>query len=134
MQPIHHTSSTPAYPTDERSHYPIRRSQPDEVSFIDKFTVPVASRKEFIERVGINRKIICTIPGFIQDNIYERTSENGDFEFVTVAIWASRAALDQAKEAVQAAYRQEGFNPAAMMERLGITMDRGIYKETSLTH
>nr|WP_295932557.1 antibiotic biosynthesis monooxygenase [uncultured Dyadobacter sp.] len=130
MQTNHQTSTA----SRERSHNAIRQPQPEEVSFIDRFLVPAASRKEFTERVRINRQIISTLPGFIQDHAYERTTENGDTEFITVAIWASREALDSAKETVQAAYHREGFHPAAMMERLGITMDRGIYKEATAMH
>lgn len=120
--------------SQDHSHHSARQPQPGEVSFIDRFIVPTASLKEFMERVSINRKLINTLPGFIQDHAYERTIENGDTEFITVAIWASREALDHARETVQAAYQREGFHPAAMVERLGITMNRGIYKETAATH
>lgn len=120
--------------SQDHSHHSTRQPQPGEVSFIDRFIVPAASLNEFMERVGINRRMITTLPGFIRDHAYERTTENGDTEFITVAIWASRAALDRARETVQAAYHREGFHPAAMVERLGITMDRGIYKETTAIH
>ena len=44
-------------------------------------------------------------------------------------VWESADAVKKAKEAVQAEYKRQGFNPSEMVERLNITMERGIYKE-----
>ena len=97
------------------------------VQFIDKFLVPANAIAEFKKRTEINRRFIKTLPGFIEDAGYEYTDEKGNLICVTVAKWASKDALAKAKEAVQAAYREQGFNPAEMFSRLGITADRGIY-------
>lgn len=112
----------------------LSKTEPDknEVSFIDKFFVPKNGRDEFMERVNVNRNFIKNLPGFIKDNAYERTDENGNIIFITVAIWKNQEAVKKAKEAVQEAYKKEGFNPEEMLERLGITMDRGVYKEYSI--
>lgn len=107
------------------------KASPKKVIFIDKFIVPAASLTEFKQRVQINRDLIKTIPGFIEDAAYETTDTNGNTMFVTVAEWASAAALQQAKETVQAAYKKEGFDMAAMIKRLNITMDRAVYKPAS---
>jgi|GEM_PF-494485 len=104
-----------------------RKMGKDHAYFIDQFLVPANARQEFIERTTINRQFIKTLPGFIEDAAYERTDEQGNTVFVTVAVWESKEALDKAKEAVQAEYKKQGFNPQAMMERLHITMNRGIY-------
>ena len=96
--------------------------------FIDRFIVPQNSKTEFIKRMKINRDLIKTLPGFIEDSVYERNDEQGHVIFVTVATWASEEAIKKAKDAVQAAYRKEGFNIQAMLERLNITMaERGVY-------
>jgi predicted ester cyclase len=107
------------------------KKKPDDgISFIDKFLVPEKARAEFMARVNINRDFIKTLPGFIRDAAYERTDENGDLIFITVAEWQNEDALKNAKEAVQAEYKRQGFNIREMFERLKITMDRGVYKET----
>jgi heme-degrading monooxygenase HmoA len=106
-----------------------RKAHPDYVQFIDSFTIPKASWKEFAERVKINRDFIKTLPGFIEDAAYERTDEQGNIHYITIAIWQNETALKQAKEAVQTEYKQQGFNPAEFMTRLKVTMDRGIYTE-----
>jgi heme-degrading monooxygenase HmoA len=95
--------------------------------FIDKFIIPQTSKNEFLERMNINRSFIKKQPGFVGDSAYERTDENGNLVCVTIAIWENEDVLKSAKEAVQAEYKKQGFNLAAMLERLNITIERGTY-------
>jgi hypothetical protein len=95
--------------------------------FIDKFFVPAASVNEFTERMNINRKFISKLPGFIKDEAFERRDEQGNLICITIAIWENEAALKKARETVQAEYKREGFDMPAMLNRLQITMDRGLY-------
>lgn len=103
----------------------------DQVQFIDKFVVPAKAIAEFQERTTVNRRFIKTLPGFITDAEYSFTDEQGNLHCITVAKWESKEALAKAKEKVQALYREQGFNPGEMLQRLGITMDRGIYTTVS---
>lgn len=97
--------------------------------FIDTFIVPEKSKQEFLERVSINRNFIKHLSGFIKDDAYERTDENGNLIYMTIAIWENEAVLKKAKETVQTQYKKEGFNISEMFERLNIVMERNIYKE-----
>ncbi len=99
--------------------------------FIDRFTVPLSAKQEFIERMAVNRNFIKKLPGFIEDNVYERTDEQGDLIVVTVAAWENEDAIKNAKEAVQAEYKREGFDMQGMLKRLNITIDRGIYQKAA---
>lgn len=101
----------------------------NKVSFIDKFIVPAGARKEFIERMRINRSFIRSLPGFMEDAAYEQADGQGNTVIVTVAHWTSAEAVDSAKNAVQAFYREQGFDMPAMLKRLNITLDRGLYKD-----
>lgn len=108
----------------------IKRSENSERVLIDKFLVPQTSKNGFDERMNINRNFLKTLPGFIEDKVYERTDEIGDFICITVAVWKSEDAIKKAKEAVQASYQKEGFDMQAMLKRLNITfIDRGVYKK-----
>ena len=100
---------------------------PDAPRFIDKFLIPAPAISEFLERMTINRRFLKTLPGFIKDEAYQYMDENKNLICITIAEWASMDAMDKAREAVQAEYRREGFNPAEMMQRLNISMDRGVY-------
>jgi steroid delta-isomerase-like uncharacterized protein len=104
------------------------KTQTGQVSFIDRFTVPSTARDEFYERMEYNRNFIKKLPGFVKDAAYGRTDENGNLICVTVAIWESEEAVHKAKEAVQAEYKRIGFDPAEMLGRLNIAIDRGIYQ------
>jgi predicted ester cyclase len=104
-----------------------KRATKESVYFIDKFLIPAAAKKEFYERMRINRRLIERLPGFIEDAAYEYTNNNGDLVCVTVAMWANQQALSKAKETVQSEYKKQGFDPAEMMKRLNISVDRGVY-------
>jgi heme-degrading monooxygenase HmoA len=98
---------------------------------IDKFIVPANAIPEFTERMNINREFIKNLPGFMEDAVYQRADEQGNLICVTVAVWATEDALKKAKEAVQAEYKKQGFNFQAMIERLNITIDRGVYEKAA---
>jgi predicted ester cyclase/heme-degrading monooxygenase HmoA len=100
----------------------------EQVYFIDKFTVPAHALAEFNERVNYNRSFIRQLEGFITDQVYQQQGENGQVSIVTVATWKNQACLDNAKAKVFEEYERTGFQPAAFYQRLGITIDRGVYQ------
>jgi steroid delta-isomerase-like uncharacterized protein len=106
-----------------------QQSPGDQVSFIDKFFVPEKGKKEFFERTNASRKFLRKLTGFIKDTAYESTDEQGNLHYISIAIWENAEVVKKAKEAVQAEYKQQGFNPSEMIERLNITMERRMYKE-----
>ena len=104
-----------------------KKSDESQQIFIDRFVVPEKARQEFAERMSINRNFIKNQPGFIEDTVYERYDQEGNLICVTVAVWANEEAIKKARAAVQTEYQKQGFNIQAMLERLHITMDRGVY-------
>ena len=63
------------------------RVHPNGVHFIDKFFVPEKAKQEFTERMNINRNFIKTLPGFIEDTVYEQRDEQGNLHMLTIAVW-----------------------------------------------
>ncbi|SDP97852.1 hypothetical protein SAMN05428975_4527 [Mucilaginibacter sp. OK268] len=96
--------------------------------FIDKFIIPKNAKQEFTERMNFNRDFIKNLPGFLGDIAYEREDENGNTICITVATWENEDALSQAKTAVQAEYQRINFDPAELLSRLNITMERDTYQ------
>ncbi|TGM11237.1 antibiotic biosynthesis monooxygenase [Leptospira selangorensis] len=94
---------------------------------IDTFIVPKKSKLEFFNRVKVNRNFIKNLPGFVQDSSYIREKSSNEIQFVTVAIWEDEEAISNAKKEVQASYQKEGFDMPGMLERLGISIERGIF-------
>jgi predicted ester cyclase/heme-degrading monooxygenase HmoA len=100
-----------------------------QVRFIDKFIVPAAAVNEFTDRMNINRNFIKKLPGFIKDEAWQRPDEHGNLVCITIAVWENEDALKKAREVVQAEYKKQGFDMPAMLSRLNIVMDRGLYTE-----
>lgn len=99
---------------------------------IDRFTVPVSAATEFVSRLKRAGQQLRTQPGLVRYAVYESTTADGQLVFVTVAVWASEQAIQQAKAAMQAAHQQTSGNPADMYARLHITLERGLYSEAEL--
>ena len=76
----------------------------------------------------INRKMIKKLPGFIRDEPFVVADEKGQIHCITIAVRESEAALKLAKVNVQAEYRRQGFNLAAMLEQLDSRMERGQFR------
>ncbi|WP_291041156.1 hypothetical protein [Dyadobacter sp. 50-39] len=100
-----------------------------QIAFISKYHIPAPSKAPFLERQHIARAFIHTLEGFVQDYAYERITENGDTEYITIATWESDAALNNAREAVQAENLRTGFNRAEMLQQLNIRMEPGLFRE-----
>lgn len=100
-----------------------------EVAFIGKYLIPAASKEAFLERQNIARTYIHTLAGFIRDHAYERITETGDTEYITIATWTNDEALNNARELVQAENDRQGFDRAALLKRLNIKMEPGVFRE-----
>jgi hypothetical protein len=94
---------------------------------IDIFAVPELAREEFLQRSRDNRLFLRTLPGFVQDFIFEKSGGPGRYNFVTLAVWKNAVALDAARIAVSAQYAKSGLNLIETLKRLGIEMDRAQY-------
>jgi heme-degrading monooxygenase HmoA len=99
--------------------------------FIDKFIIPAIAFEEFSNRMNYNRSFIKNIPGFIKDSVYKGMDDQNNIIIITIAEWQDEISLNAAKELVQSEYKKINFNPAEMMTRLNIKMERGIFNELS---
>jgi heme-degrading monooxygenase HmoA len=95
---------------------------------VDKFVVPHAARKEFLERARHTHALLKAQPGFLQDLILEQSSGPGEFNFVTVVEWASQEAVENARAAVMRLHRELNFSPQEAFARLDIKADIANYK------
>lgn len=107
----------------------ISQQHPGQLYRIDKFRVPAPARTEFLGKVRITHELLRTLPGFIQDLVFEQSDGPGQFNFVTLVVWENRAALEAAKPAVLAKHRDIGFSPSETFERLKIEADVAIYSQ-----
>jgi len=96
---------------------------------IDRFIVPSGAVTEFLNRMKINRQFIRQLPGFVEDNAYRQTGGDNEYNFVTVAVWENAEAINNARQAVAAEYKREGFDMPGMIARLHIKMERAMYEK-----
>jgi heme-degrading monooxygenase HmoA len=99
---------------------------------LDRFTVPVSGREEFLEQVRRTHQVLRGLPGFIEDVVLERAAGASRFSIVTLVIWESQQAVDDARVAVAVAHRKAGFDRHQMLSRLGIEADVANYHETEV--
>jgi len=94
---------------------------------VDKFIVPAAARDEFMARVAMIKDLLQEMPGCRQNLVLEQVAGPGAFNVVTFVEWQDAEALENAKAAVTARYREMNFNPQDLIARLGITADMANY-------
>ena len=94
---------------------------------VDKFVVPAAARREFLDRVRQTHEVLRRQTGFIRDLILEQSAGPGEFNFVTLVEWESEAVLADVRAAVAAFHKEIAFDPQERLTRLGIKADIGIY-------
>lgn len=96
--------------------------------YVDQFFVPAAAIDSFMQRMQHNRQLLRTLPGLISQEAYTRKDDQGNLHVITTASWESDAALQRARATVQEAYKKEGFDLPAMLERLHIKLERAVYQ------
>ncbi|MCC5779175.1 antibiotic biosynthesis monooxygenase [Nitratireductor sp. B36] len=107
-------------------------SNPGAIYRVDKFTVPVAAREEFLDRVSATHALLREQVGFAGDIILEQASGPGVFNFVTMVEWEGPEAIARAGEAVARMHSETGFDRLEMMDRLGIKADIANYRPLSV--
>jgi predicted ester cyclase len=105
-----------------------KRDHPDQVQFIDRFFVPAAAKEAFLERMKINRNFIKTLSGFIGDEAYVSTDQEGNLICITVALWSNIESVQKAKDLVQEEYKKQGFDLPSFLSRYKITIERAMCK------
>lgn len=99
---------------------------------IDVFTVPEQARATFLERAGATQALLRKQPGLIGEQAFERHGGPGRFNFVTVAVWADQAAIDQAAKEVAAMHVATAFDRQAFIAANGITAEIATFKSLEL--
>lgn len=96
---------------------------------IDKFIVPTEAKEEFLTRLRANLDLIKKQPGFIETTAYEKSDGEGEFNYVTIAVWENEEVLLNARQMVSTENQKLGFNLPEMLKRLNIKIDRAVYKK-----
>jgi len=98
---------------------------------IDTFIVPEESKAAFLERARKVQRFIRTLPGFVEGFLYEKKDGESRHNFLTIAVWESEEAFENAKAAVALEYKQRGYDPQETVIRLKIERVRSTYERSS---
>lgn len=101
-----------------------------QVVLIDSFVVPEGSLEAFLSAVRQSSSILRRLPGFVEGFVYEKTDGDGRHNVVTTAVWADDAAFQNAKKSALEAFRRIGFHPPEIMKKLGVQMERAVYRRS----
>ena len=91
---------------------------------LDRFTLPAASREEFLRRVGFIPRLLRPRPGFLRDIAVERALPDDRLELATLVEWAAPEDAAAAAPMVTAALAEAGLDLRADLARLGVAGEK----------
>jgi heme-degrading monooxygenase HmoA len=94
---------------------------------LDRFVVPAAAMERFMARVRVIDQAVSVMDGCRQNLVLTQQAGNGDYHVATLVEWENPAAVAAAKAAMAQRYAQEGFEPAAFMQQIGVRAEMGNY-------
>jgi heme-degrading monooxygenase HmoA len=97
---------------------------------IDKFIVPEPSKASFLESAHRVQRFLKTLPGFVEGFLYEKKEGEGQYNYMTTAVWESERAFNEAKSAVATEFSKEGIDPQKVMNELKIERERAVYERS----
>lgn len=95
---------------------------------VDKFVVPAASINTFVEKLAETHSFLDDMEGCLQNLILTRENGLPSYSVVTIVEWRDQACFDHAKSLAAERHRANGFDPATMIDALGIHADLGNYR------
>ncbi|MBH0236667.1 antibiotic biosynthesis monooxygenase [Methylobrevis albus] len=95
---------------------------------VDRFSGPAAARAELLSVVQRTHRLLGGLDGCLVNLVLEREAPDGGFVLETIAGWRDGAALAGARVAVATLHRAAGIDPPALIRRLGVVADFGLWR------
>ena len=95
---------------------------------INKYTVPLEARQQFVELVDKTLAVIRKQDGYVKDLFLEQHAGPGQFDFITLIEFASADVAPKVAAALIEFDRQLGLDREALMKMLGIRTDFASYR------
>lgn len=99
---------------------------------VNRFSVPVEARDEFLRLIKATHEVIRAQPGFIDDMILEQQSGIGLFNLLTVLQFEGEHVLQSVITAVARFDEATGINRQALTRRLGVETSVGFYRHAGV--
>lgn len=98
---------------------------------VDKLVVPKESKDAFLERTRQVQGFLKTLPGFVEGFLYENKDGESRYNYMTIAVWKSEDAFENAKKSVGIEFQKQGFDPQEMRRKLKIEGERAVYERSA---
>lgn len=95
---------------------------------VDKFAVPAANIDTFVAKLTETHAFLDDMEGCLQNLILTQESGPGSYNVVTIVEWRDHACLDHARSLTIERHRENGFEPATIIDALGIRADLCNYR------
>ncbi|OCO98664.1 MULTISPECIES: hypothetical protein [unclassified Ensifer] len=95
---------------------------------INKYTVPVEARQQFVELVDKTLAVIRKQDGYVKDLFLEQHAGPGQFDFITMIEFTNADVAPKVAAALIEFDRELGLDRAALMNTLGIRTDFASYR------
>ena len=97
---------------------------------VDKFIVPAPVLSAFVDQMHQIQRTLRTLPGCLRAMVLTQTGGAGEFNALTVVEWANDDAVAAAQQTVQKKFAEDGFDPKAFVQSLGVRGDLGVYAQS----
>jgi hypothetical protein len=94
---------------------------------IDRFVVPAAAEAQFLAAVTETNTVFEAMDECLQLRVLKQEQPSGGYNYITVAQWASPAAIPKARAAVAAKHKAMNLDPQELFTRLNIKAELGYY-------
>ena len=98
---------------------------------VDQFVVPEESKARFLEAAQRVQSFVKGLPGFVEGFLYEKREGEGRHNYFTTVVWENEVAFENARKAVAAEYKRQGYDPEQVRRELRIERERSVYERSS---
>ena len=93
-------------------------------------TNPETRAARFLEEATKVQEFLKGLPGFVEGFLYEKKGGEGSYNYFTTAVWENAEAFENAKKAVAAEYKRQGYDPEKVRIELRIERERSVYERS----
>jgi heme-degrading monooxygenase HmoA len=94
---------------------------------VDKFAVPADALDAFVAQMKHLQHTLRSLPGCENACVLKQVAGPGRFNVLTWVEWKDPASVAHATAVMQKKFADEGFDPKAFTEKLGVQGDLGLY-------
>jgi heme-degrading monooxygenase HmoA len=97
---------------------------------VDQFVVPEESKARFLEAAQKVQRFLKSLPGFVEEFLYEKKEGEGRHNYITTAVWENQEAFENAAKTVATEFKRQGYDPEQTRRELRMERERSVYERS----